>query len=209
MHRPLLRCLLLWPLACALPLAAQTPAPGSSVYRCGSSYSQTPCPGGQAIEDKLSVLHGSTTAAPGQATVYLCQGQGGGQFWSSTHCGQQKALIERMETVPASLPWAQQVQQAQRQWDQARRLEQPDVPQRRAPSDHHRASEARNRAAAERQAQQRERQDTRQNAATCAALRARIARLDSQGRAGSLHADLDQIRSERREARSEYRRNGC
>ena len=175
----------------------------SPVYRCGSSYSQTPCAGGHAIEDKLSTLHRSTVAAPGQATVYLCQGQGGGQFWSSSHCGQHSATIERMETVPASLPWAQQVQQAQSQWEQARGL--PREKHSRTSSQ--RASEARIRARESRANQQA--QQDRQHTARCNALSARLAQLDTQGRAGSPHADSERLRAERRQTRSDIRNQGC
>lgn len=176
---------------------------GTSVYRCGNSYSVTPCAGGHVIEDKLSTLHGSTTAAPGQATVFLCQSQGGGQFWSAKHCGQHQALIERMETVPASLPWPQQVQQAQRQWEQAEANQLPYAP---APLS--RSQQTQLRAHAARQ----EAADARRNSSAstaCTSLRARLAALDSQGRAGSLHTDLDRLRAERRTVRSEYRRLGC
>lgn len=185
----------------ATPAAAQAP-----VYRCGSSYSATPCQGGHAIEDKLSTLHGSTTAAPGQTTVYLCQGQGGGQFWSASHCQQHHASIERMETVPASLPWAQQVQQAQHQWEQARQRSAPAGDP--ALAHQLRAREASARARETRREQQNAQQD-RQHAAACQALRARMTQLDSQGRAGSSQADMEQLRHARREARSRYREQGC
>lgn len=176
----------------------------SPVYRCGSSYSQAPCAGGHAIEDKLSTLHRSTAAAPGQATVYLCQGQGGGQFWSSSHCGQHSATIERMETVSASLPWPQQVQQAQSQWEQARAV--PQDPHSRTSSQ--RASAARIRAS-EAKAEKQAAQQSQQQTARCSALRARLAQLDAQGRAGSQHADLERLRAERRQTRSDLRDSGC
>lgn len=192
-------------LAAALPLPAAAQAP---IYRCGSSYSQAPCSGGHAIDDKLSTLHGSTAAAPGQTTVYLCQGPGGGQFWSASHCQQHSATIDRMESVPASLPWAQQVQQAQQQWYAARRYSAAPHDPARADSARHRASEARARAHEARTEQQAAQHD-RQHTAACSALRARMARLDSQGRTGSTPAEMERLRHERREAREAYRAQGC
>lgn len=186
-------------LAHALPLLAQ----GQTIYRCGNSYSQTPCAGGHAVDDVLSTLHGSTQAAPGQATVYLCQGQGGGQFWSATHCAQHQALIERMETVPASLPWPQQVQQAQRQWEQAIKLT-ATATQTPAPRPgSRRGSEA---AHATRVAQQSSQRETR-HAAACSKLQARIAQLDSKTATSA--ASLEKLRNTRRKAQDDYRQKGC
>lgn len=188
-------------------LPTNAAAQGAPVYRCGSSYSQAPCPGGHAIANQLSTLHDSTAAPPGQATVYLCKGLGGGQFWSASHCGQHQATIERMETVPASLPWSQQVQQAQTQWEQAQRLSEPHRP------DHYRslpqrASETRERAREARQDKQAQQRDQKQ-AAACSDLRARMAQLDARGRAGSQQVDLEALRSQRRQAREEQRQLGC
>ena len=39
-----------WPLALLLAVAGTTVQAAGPVYRCGSSYSQTPCPGGTQIE---------------------------------------------------------------------------------------------------------------------------------------------------------------
>lgn len=184
-------------------------AQGAPVYRCGSSYSQAPCPGGRAIANQLSTLHDSTAASPGRATVYLCQGIGGGQFWSSSHCGQHQATIERMETVPASLPWSQQVQQAQTQSEQAQQLSEPYRPDhdRRHPQRAN-ASRAQERAREARQEQKLQQRD-QQQAAACSALRARLARLDAQGRAGSQQTNLEDLRAQRRQAREELRERGC
>lgn len=46
-------------------------------------------------------------------TVYLCRAYNGASFWSSAHCSQHNALIDRMEQVADGLSWDQQVQQAQ------------------------------------------------------------------------------------------------
>lgn len=181
----------------ALPLQTQ----GQTIYRCGNSYSQTPCAGGHAVDDVLSTLHGSTQAAPGQATVYLCQGQGGGQFWSHAHCAQHQALIERMETVPASLPWPQQVQQAQRQWEQALKLTATATPGPHPGS--RRGSEA---AHGSRVAQQSSQRETR-HAAACSKLQARMAQLDSQSPSSA--AGQGKLGKARAKVEDAYRQQGC
>lgn len=191
-------------IVCALPLAAAE----QTVYRCGNSYMQTPCAGGKPIEDGLSTLHGSTQAAPGQTTVYLCQGQGGGQFWAREHCGQHHATIDRMETVPASLAWPQQVQQAQRQWDQARSLTAPAIPQTLPRSNTLRSNEATQWARAARVEQQAAQRDAR-HVAACTALQERLDKLDNQARAGITGPGMEQQRSARRKAQEAYRKQGC
>lgn len=48
----------------------------------------------------------------GAATLYLCKAYNGSTFWSSAHCNQHNALIDRLESV-ADVPFPQQVEQAQ------------------------------------------------------------------------------------------------
>lgn len=42
-------------------------------------------------------------------TIYHCKAYSGGTFWSSDHCSNHKALIDRIATVPSNLAWDQQV----------------------------------------------------------------------------------------------------
>lgn len=42
-------------------------------------------------------------------SLYLCRAYSGGTFWSQAHCNQHNALIERIVSVPDSLPFDQQV----------------------------------------------------------------------------------------------------
>ena len=55
----------------------------------------------------------TTTFAPLSSThaesLYLCRAYSGGNFWSQAHCNQHNALIERIVSVPDSLPFDQQV----------------------------------------------------------------------------------------------------
>lgn len=48
-------------------------------------------------------------------SLYLCRAYSGGTFWSKVHCNQHSALIERMVSVPDSLPFDQQVELAEQQ----------------------------------------------------------------------------------------------
>jgi len=43
------------------------------------------------------------------STIYLCVSYSGQRFWSDTVCSQQRATIDRMTTVPSSLPFEQRV----------------------------------------------------------------------------------------------------
>lgn len=61
-------------------------------------------------------------AAPSTTTLYFCKAYSGGLFWSSAHCNTQQALIERTASVPASLPFDQQVQLADAQRREAASL---------------------------------------------------------------------------------------
>jgi len=55
----------------------------------------------------------TATFAPLSSThaesLYLCRAYSGGTFWSQAHCNQHNALIERIVSVPDSLPFDQQV----------------------------------------------------------------------------------------------------
>lgn len=48
-------------------------------------------------------------------SLYLCRAYGGGTFWAQAHCNQHNALIERIISVPDTLPFDQQVKLAEQQ----------------------------------------------------------------------------------------------
>jgi hypothetical protein len=48
-------------------------------------------------------------------SLYLCRAYSGGIFWTQAHCNQHSALIERIVSVPDSLPFDQQVKLAEQQ----------------------------------------------------------------------------------------------
>ena len=49
------------------------------------------------------------------ASIYLCRAYSGGTFWAKAHCNQHSALIERIVSVPDTLPFDQQVNLAEQQ----------------------------------------------------------------------------------------------
>ena len=46
---------------------------------------------------------------PDRVTIYLCKAYAGGTFWSNAICSAQRATIDRMTSVPASLSFEAQV----------------------------------------------------------------------------------------------------
>lgn len=58
------------------------------------------------------LLHGVAEAEQ-SGQIYRCRAYGGGQFWSSEHCQQHGALIERIESVPAGMSFERQVKVAE------------------------------------------------------------------------------------------------
>ena len=105
------------------------------------------------------------------ATIYLCEGYSGGKFWSSVHCREKQALIDRMETVPDGLPFDQQVNMASQQRDKAQHLYQ--APQQQTQS------------------------TVTNNKVTCTDLEGRIANLDAMARQPQSGQTQDWITAER------------
>lgn len=103
-------------LALAMLLAVPLHASAQQVHRCGNRYSDEPCGAGKVVDVSPAVRN---LDSAGTAQVFLCVGHSGGRFWSSTHCREKRALVERIEPVPANLPWNQQVEIADQQTRQA------------------------------------------------------------------------------------------
>lgn len=61
------------------------------------------------------LLSGLLSFSAEAGTLYLCKAYNGGTFWSQAHCSQHSALIERMVSVPDSLPFDQQVNLGEQQ----------------------------------------------------------------------------------------------
>jgi hypothetical protein len=65
---------------------------------------------------------------PGPAradTLYLCKSYSGGHFWSDRPCAERQALIDRMVSVPAGMPFDQQVKLGEQARAEGERLSRP------------------------------------------------------------------------------------
>lgn len=174
-HMWWLRVLFLLALSVSLSAAAQ-------VYRCGSTYQQELCSGGRSVDTSPAI---SDPAGPSQKRIYLCSRSDGAYFWVHEHCSRRGWAVEDMQTVSARIDWDGQVEQAQRQREQAQSQYAParhSAPQQIASGD------VRNQ---------------------CDYLDERVRRLDEMGRAGSRYYDLNWVRSERQKARDAQFRLRC
>lgn len=117
-------------------------------------------------------------------TIYLCKTYSGGAFWSSTHCRQHNALIERLVSVPDTLPFQQQVELA----EQARAAGRALV---HAPTLVH------------------PQQQDASKQAECDALRARIAHNTAMARRPQPAQMQDWLAKDKREARTMYGQLRC
>lgn len=156
----------------------------AQVYRCGNNYSHAPCKGGQVI-DASPVL--SDPRGPVTKEIYLCSAAAGSNYWSAGHCAQRGWRIERIERVPADLPWEEQVAAARQAHQSAAQAS--AVPLQRAPQPPSPPAPSAK--------------------AHCRALDKRVAELDSMGRAGSRYYDLDWVRGERKQVRDQQYRLRC
>ncbi len=102
-------------------------AQAQPVYRCDNQYSSDPCGSGRVVDVSPPVRNLDTAGA---AQVFLCVSNSGGRFWSSNHCRERGALVDRIESVPAGLTWDQQVQIADQQTRQGYALQQQAMQQR-------------------------------------------------------------------------------
>lgn len=115
-------------ISAVLLLAAGT-THAQQVYRCGNQYSSEPCGKGKLVDVSPPVRN---LDARGSAEVYLCVSNSGARFWSSEHCRERSAQIERIESVPGGLPWAEQVQIADQQTRQGYAVQRQAMEQRGA-----------------------------------------------------------------------------
>lgn len=120
------------------------------------------------------------------ATIYLCKAYSGGTFWSSSHCSQKKALIERIVSVPDGMPFDQQVQLGEQDRANAARLRAPPLP-----------------------AVQSTGQSAGRNDITCEALKAHIASIDARARMPQSAQTQDRLRMEKRKLQGQSARLGC
>lgn len=119
------------------------------------------------------------------ATIYLCRAYSGGSFWSSSHCSQKSALIERIVSVPDGMPFDQQVHLGEQDRANAARLRTP--PPRT----------------------QSEAQSANSRDITCEALKAQIASIDARARMPQSAHTQDLLRIQKRKAQEQSSRLRC
>ena len=131
----------------------------------------------------------SSVSADARATIYFCKSYAGETFWSDTVCSTQRATIDRMTSVPASLPFAQQVAIARGEAQEAARLYESPHPVSAAAIES--AAPARNRTA------------------TCDIYDQQVRDLDAEARRPQSAARQDQIRTDRMSVMSSRARERC
>ncbi|WP_155293162.1 hypothetical protein [Comamonas testosteroni] len=152
------------------------------IYRCGNTYSNTPCEGGRSIAQQSSLSVGASTTKE----IYLCKDFHGNLTWESAACSANGRFIERITRVPANISWNEQVAIARQQRNRAHaNAAEQVVPVATRPT------------------------GGKANAAECQALDERVNWLDNLGRIGGGGYTMDWIREERRKARDRQFRIGC
>ena len=94
------------------------PAPSAQVFRCGSSYSNTPCANGREVE--VAVNQRQDLSATKE--IYLCKDHYDRLSWESVPCSTNRRFMDRIARVPSHLSWNEQVAIAREQRDRARAI---------------------------------------------------------------------------------------
>lgn len=85
------------------------------IYRCGNTYSNVPCEGGQQIAQQSSrPVDRSETKE-----IYLCKDFQDRLTWESVPCSANGRFMDRIARVPAHVSWEEQVAIARQQRDKA------------------------------------------------------------------------------------------
>ena len=157
-------------------------APTGQIYRCGNTYSNTPCEGGRQIAQQSSLsVRESTTKE-----IYLCKDFHVNLTWESAACSANGRFIERIARVPTNISWDEQVAMARQQRHRAHaNAAEQVVPVATRPA------------------------GSKANASECRELNERVNWLDNLGRIGGSGYTMDWIREERRKARDRQFRIGC
>ena len=128
----------------------------------------------------LLILIGLFPLWANAGTIYLCKAYNGATFWSSEHCQMHQALIDRIVSVPANLPFDQQVNLAEQERAQREALSKPSSSQTVATTPQN---------------------VTNNKQAECASISATVAQLDSMARQPQSGQTQDSINVERRKLR--------
>ena len=158
------------------------PAPSKQVFRCGSSYSNTPCANGREVEVQVSQRQDLSATKE----IYLCKDHYDRLTWESVPCSTNGRFMDRIARVPSHLSWNEQVAIAREQRDRAQAIANEQIV-----------------AVAPRGA------SSKANASDCQALDEHVNWLDSLGRIGGGSYTMDWIREKRRQARDRQFRIGC
>jgi len=169
------------PLVFLLLATAASPA-DAQVYRCGNEYTHTPCSNGVQVDTSPAM---ADPAGPSTVVINLCRARGGQTYWIDGQCSARGWTLLRTARVPANASWEEQLEDARAQHRAARvATAPPPVVYNTGPAQPSGKDE-------------------------CARLDARVAQLDSMGRAGSRHYDLEWVRRERKDARDQQFRLRC
>lgn len=96
------------------PEAPRAQSPGQ-IFRCGNTYSNAPCEGGQQIVQQSS----SPVDRSETKEVYLCKDFQDRLTWESVPCSANGRFMDRIARVPAHVSWEEQVAIARQQRDKA------------------------------------------------------------------------------------------
>lgn len=162
------------------PEAPRTQSPGQ-IYRCGNTYSNTPCDGGQQLAQQNSrAVDRSETKE-----IYLCKDFQDRLTWESVPCSANGRFMDRIARVPAHVSWEEQVAIARQQRDKAHAIAAEQVVPVASRS-------------------------TSSTPAECQILEQRIRVLDAECRVNACSMQrLDWVRFERKAARDRQFRIGC
>lgn len=164
---------------------AATPGP-SVARRCviggQTLFTDMPCPEGARSEELALPVPAPAATGPTSVTLYRCRNHEGGHFWSRTHCHRQASQVDRVTTVPADLPLAQQIRLA----EQRRLALAPAAAP--APGRSMRAVDP---------------VQASPDRARCDQIEKRIARIDSEARQPLSGRQQDRLRAERQDLRQE------
>ena len=144
------------------------------VYKCGNTYSDSPCSGAKIVNAQPAV---SNPSGPKTKLIYLCKRPDKNQpWWIHEECSRRGWTVIESVRVPNNIHWDDQVQIAERKRAENRHRPRP-THNYNTPS------------------------TTDNTSSQCEALDRRAAHLDSMGRAGGTARRMEWIRSERQKAR--------
>lgn len=174
-------CIFLVMTAAAL---SASPVMAQEVYRCGNSYSSTPCPGAKSIDVTPAVINPD---GPLTKFIYLCKRPDMDElWWISSTCESNGWTIVDKAKVPTNVDWNTQYSIAKRQ-----------------------RADAMRRAHTPRSWQSQQNTVQQQAPSSCETLDERIKWIDSAARAGGSIKRMEWLRQERQSARDQQFRDGC